>query len=73
MTTPAQGQAIEMGLVVHSCWLGDAEHASGEPAVVAYCGEWASPDDVHETDAPVDCMTCLVAQSRYDRGSDDQA
>lgn len=71
MTPIARGQAIEMALwppspVIHVCWLDDAEHDSGEVMVVAACGESASPEDVHETEATINCMWCLVNHARYD-------
>ena len=73
MTAARRGQAIEMSTwppsrIVHVCRYNDMvrwiDHGHGnageEPIVVAACGAEASPEDVHETDAPVDCMTCLV-------------
>lgn len=73
----AQGQAIWMrtwppSQVVHACWLSDAEHDNGEPVVVAACGVYAPPKDVYETDAAIDCMTCLVRHVKYDRDADEQ-
>ncbi len=74
----ARGQAIEMALeppspVVHACWLDDAEDNGGWIVVVAACGEHAAPEDVHETDAPVDCMTCLVRHVKYDQEFDEDS
>jgi hypothetical protein len=67
MIPMARGQAIEMrgNPMTHALWLDDAEHDSGERAVVALCGVWACPEDVEETDALIDCMACLVDPRRY--------
>lgn len=72
MTPIERGQAIEMtpSPIVHACWLNDAEHDSGESVVVAACGEYAAPEDVHETNAVIDCMTCLVCHVKYDGSYD---
>jgi hypothetical protein len=82
----ARGQAIKMSTwppspVVHACWLDDAVqridcghgNVTEEPMVVAACGAWAASEDVHETDAPVDCMTCLVRRVKYDRSLDEDS
>lgn len=74
----ARGQAIEMSLwppspVIHACWLDDAEHDSGEPVVVAACGAYAAPEDIHETDAAIDCITCLVRHVKYDQSVDENS
>lgn len=76
----ARGQAIEMttwppSRVVHACWLDDAVqviygghgNVTETTLIVAACGASAEPEDVHETEAPIDCMTCLVRHTRYDR------
>lgn len=73
MTPIARGQAIEIttqppSRIIHMCRYNDAVrgvyHGHGnigeEPIVVAACGASAAPEDVRKTDAPVDCMTCLV-------------
>lgn len=67
----ACGQAIEISSwppspVIHACWFDDAMLDNGELVIVAACGAYAAPEDVHETDAAIDCMTCLV---RADRSS----
>lgn len=72
----ARGQAITMktwppSAVVHACWLDDAELDNGDTVVVAECGTYAAPEDVHETVATIDCMTCLVRQVKYDRSLDE--
>lgn len=85
MTPIARGQAIEMAtwppsLVIHACWLDDAVqridyghgNATEEPIIMAACGACAAPEDIYETDAPIDCMTCLVHHVRYDRDLDGQ-
>lgn len=79
----ARGQAIKIttrppSQVVHACWLNDAVsridqghgNVEEEPAVIAACGDWAALEDIHETDAPIDCMACLVRHERYNRDSD---
>jgi hypothetical protein len=81
----ARGQAIHMtswppSLVVHACWIGDAvdriDSGHGNvrevPVVIAACGAYAKSEDVHETDAAIDCMTCLVSHERYDQGLDER-
>lgn len=64
----ARNQAIEMqgSPMTHALWLDDAEHDSGEHVIVALCGTWADPEDVYETEAPIDCMACLVDPRRHE-------
>lgn len=77
----ARGQAIEMAQVVHACWLDDAVqridrghgNVTEELIIVAACGAWAAWEDVHETDAAIDCMTCLVRHVKYDRSLDEDS
>lgn len=74
----ARGQAMTMktwppSRVVHACWLDDAEHDDGLVVVVAACGDYAAPEEVRETDAAVDCMTCLARHRRYDQDLDESA
>ncbi len=74
----ARGQAIEMSTwppnaVIHACWMDDAEWDDGEVVIVAACGQSAEPEGVHETDAPIDCMTCLVRHEMYDQDLDERA
>lgn len=81
-----RGQAVEVSTwppsrVVHACWLNDAtsrfDYGHGnigeEPAIVTACGVWADPEDVHETDAPIDCITCLVRHERFAREIDEDS
>lgn len=70
----ARGQAIDMRLwppcgLTHACWLDDAQLDSGETVVVAACGAHASPEDVSETEADINCMTCLVNHHKYGQNS----
>lgn len=80
-----RGQAIEMATwppcqVVHACWISDAVertdaghgNVAERPVVVTACGDWAASEDVRETNAPIDCMTCLVLQVKCDRGQDER-
>jgi hypothetical protein len=76
MTQVKRGQAIEMvtwppSRIVHVCRYNDAVrgidrghgNVGEDPVVVAACGASAALEDIRETDAPVDCMTCLVRAS----------
>jgi hypothetical protein len=78
MTPIARGQAIDMRLwppcpLTHACWMDNAEHDSGEPVVVAACGAYAAPEDVLETEADVNCMSCLVNHRKYDQDLDEDS
>lgn len=86
MTRVARGQAVEMttwppSSIVHVCWIHDAVQRIDcghgnvweESAVIVACGAYAALEDVHETEAPVDCMTCLVRYERYDQGTNEDS
>ena len=76
MTPIARGQAIEISMwppspIIHACWRDDAKIDSGEIVVVSACGIMVGFEDAHETDAAIDCMTCLVRHEMYDQDFDE--